>query len=47
MPEGPKDVRVTVRLHNGATHGCLLAARRRAQVREWLEDLPLILECFM
>ncbi|MFD6684211.1 hypothetical protein, partial [Micromonospora parva] len=45
-PEGPKHLRVTVHLHNGAAPQILLAARRRAQLREWLEDLPLILECF-
>ncbi|MFI5772329.1 serine/threonine-protein kinase [Streptomyces sp. NPDC051658] len=44
--EGPKHLQVTVRLHDGTTHRCLLAARRRARLREWLEDLPLILECF-
>ncbi|MBD0742807.1 serine/threonine-protein kinase [Streptomyces sp. CBMA152] len=46
-PEGPKHLKVTVHLHNGAAYQCLLAARRRTHLREWLEDLPLILECFM
>ncbi|WP_329215321.1 serine/threonine protein kinase [Streptomyces sp. NBC_00683] len=45
--EGSKHLRVTVRLHGGATHVCLIAARRRARLQEWLEDLPLILECFL
>ncbi|MFD3656533.1 serine/threonine-protein kinase [Streptomyces sp. NPDC058620] len=44
--EGPKHLMVTVRLCDGTTHRCLLAARRRARLQEWLEDLPLILECF-
>lgn len=45
-PEGPRHLRVTVRLTNGAAPQVLLAARRRSQLREWMEDLPLILECF-
>ncbi|MFD9539014.1 serine/threonine-protein kinase [Streptomyces sp. NPDC060022] len=45
--EGSKHLKVTVRLHGGATHVCLIAARRRARLKEWLEDLPLILECFL
>ncbi|WP_406394927.1 serine/threonine-protein kinase [Streptomyces sp. NBC_00887] len=45
--EGSKHLKVTVRLHSGATHVCLIAARRRARLQEWLEDLPLILECFL
>ncbi|MEV0576336.1 serine/threonine-protein kinase [Streptomyces sp. NPDC050392] len=44
--DGPKHLRVVVRLHNGTTHPCLLAARKRARLQEWLEDLPLILECY-
>ncbi|TXS51652.1 serine/threonine-protein kinase [Streptomyces sp. t39] len=44
--EGPKHLRIVVRLRNGAVHHCLLAARRRSRLQEWLEDLPLILECF-
>ncbi|WP_406500420.1 serine/threonine protein kinase [Streptomyces sp. NBC_00846] len=44
--EGPKHLRVTVRLYDGTTHQCLLAARRRSRLQEWLKDLPLILECF-
>ncbi|MGW2088924.1 serine/threonine-protein kinase [Streptomyces sp. NPDC001880] len=44
--EGPKRLGVHVRLHDGTTHRCLLIARRRARFQEWLEDLPLILECF-
>ncbi|MFB6904288.1 protein kinase [Streptomyces bacillaris] len=45
--EGPKHLRVVVHLHNGTAHPCLLAARKRARLQEWLEDLPLILECFV
>ncbi|MFJ8653068.1 serine/threonine-protein kinase [Streptomyces rochei] len=44
--EGPKHLGVTVRLHDSTTHHFQLAARRRARLREWMEDLPLILECF-
>ncbi|MFF2535625.1 serine/threonine-protein kinase [Streptomyces cyaneofuscatus] len=44
--EGPKHLRVVVHPHHGAPYPCLLAARRRARLQEWLEDLPLILECF-
>ncbi|MGW0960533.1 serine/threonine-protein kinase [Streptomyces gelaticus] len=47
VAEGPKHLGVTVRLHDGSTHRCLLTARRRARLQEWLEDLPLILECFI
>ncbi|RPK93315.1 MULTISPECIES: serine/threonine-protein kinase [Streptomyces] len=43
---GPKHLQVVVHLHHGTAHPCLLAARRRARLQEWLEDLPLILECF-
>ncbi|WP_328951756.1 serine/threonine protein kinase [Streptomyces sp. NBC_00184] len=42
----PKHLGVTVRLRNGAAYPCVIAARRRARLREWLEDLPLILEYF-
>ncbi|MCD9902668.1 serine/threonine protein kinase [Streptomyces sp. MT29] len=44
--EGPQHLRVVVQPHHGAPYPCLLAARRRARLQEWLEDLPLILECF-
>ncbi|MEU5282468.1 serine/threonine-protein kinase [Streptomyces sp. NPDC020755] len=44
--EGPKHLRVVVHPHRGTAHPCLLAARRRSRLQEWLEDLPLILECF-
>ncbi|MER7726290.1 serine/threonine-protein kinase [Streptomyces sp. NPDC096323] len=44
--EGPKHLRVVVRLHDGTAYPCLIAARRRARLREWLADLPLILEYF-
>ncbi|MFE4526026.1 serine/threonine-protein kinase [Streptomyces anulatus] len=44
--EGPKHLRVVVHPHRGTAHPCLLAARRRGRLQEWLEDLPLILECF-
>ncbi|WP_326666538.1 serine/threonine-protein kinase [Streptomyces sp. NBC_00385] len=42
----PKHLGVTVRLRNGAAYPCVIAARKRARLREWLEDLPLILDCF-
>ncbi|WNF28872.1 serine/threonine-protein kinase [Streptomyces sp. C11-1] len=45
--QGPKHLGVTVHLRNGTAHSCLLAARRRARLQEWLADLPLILECFL
>lgn len=44
--EGPKHLKVVVHPHRVTAHPCLLAARRRGRLREWLEDLPLILECF-
>ncbi|MFJ6440768.1 serine/threonine-protein kinase [Streptomyces sp. NPDC091649] len=44
--EGPKHLKVIVYPHRGTAHPCLLVARRRARLQEWLEDLPLILECF-
>ncbi|MET7642301.1 serine/threonine-protein kinase [Streptomyces sp. NPDC005426] len=44
--EGPKHLRVVVRLHDGTVYPCLLAARKRARLQEWLEDLPLILEYY-
>ncbi|MFI0975959.1 serine/threonine-protein kinase [Streptomyces sp. NPDC021093] len=37
---------VTVRLHDGTIHRHLIKARRAGRLREWLEDLPLVLECF-
>lgn len=43
---GPKHLQVIVYLHHGAAHPCLLTARKRARLQEWLEDLPLALECF-
>ncbi|WP_327710535.1 serine/threonine protein kinase [Streptomyces sp. NBC_00464] len=43
---GTKHLSVTVRFHNGTAYPCLIAARRRARLREWLEDLPLVLEFF-
>ncbi|QNP63000.1 serine/threonine-protein kinase [Streptomyces genisteinicus] len=46
-PEGPRHLRVVVRLRDGGVHHCLLTARRRSRRQEWLEDLPLILECFL
>ncbi|ROQ67828.1 serine/threonine protein kinase [Streptomyces sp. 840.1] len=45
-PEGTKHLRVVVHLHDGTAHPCLLAARRRSRLREWLQDLPMILACF-
>ncbi|WP_418961606.1 serine/threonine-protein kinase [Streptomyces tritici] len=44
---GPKDLGVTVRLHNGAVHQIVLPARRRSKLREWMEDLPLVLDCYV
>ncbi|MFF2846150.1 serine/threonine-protein kinase [Streptomyces sp. NPDC058001] len=44
---GPRRLVVTVRLRNGAILQHLLVARRQAVFQEWLEDLPLILECFL
>lgn len=44
--EGPKHLRAVVRLHDGTAYPCLIPARRRARLREWLADLPLILEYF-
>ncbi|WP_406865062.1 serine/threonine-protein kinase [Streptomyces sp. HUAS MG47] len=43
---GPKVLTVTVRLHDGAVHQWYLEARRRSLLREWLEDLPLVLEYY-
>ncbi|MGN5631686.1 serine/threonine-protein kinase [Streptomyces sp. AC154] len=45
-PEGPKHLRVVVHLHDGTAHPCLLAARRRSRLKQWLQDLPMILACF-
>ncbi|MFJ6437186.1 serine/threonine-protein kinase [Streptomyces sp. NPDC091416] len=42
----PKHLGVTVRLRNGAAYPCVIAARKRARLRAWLEDLPLVLEYF-
>ncbi|MEE1811699.1 hypothetical protein [Streptomyces sp. BE133] len=44
--QGPRHLGVAVRLRDGAVHHYLLAARRRARLQVWLEDLPVILECF-
>ncbi|MEV5603164.1 protein kinase [Streptomyces sp. NPDC052299] len=43
---GPKLLAVTVRLRTGAVHTWTLAARNRARLREWTQDLPLILEYY-
>ncbi|CAM5642890.1 MULTISPECIES: serine/threonine-protein kinase [Streptomyces] len=45
--EGPKHLQVVVHPHYGTAHPCVLAARRRSRLQAWLEDLPLILECFL
>ncbi|MFB8139834.1 serine/threonine-protein kinase [Streptomyces parvus] len=45
--EGPKHLGVVVHLHHGTAHPCVVAARRRSRLQEWLQDLPLILECFL
>ncbi|MFJ2022821.1 serine/threonine-protein kinase [Streptomyces sp. NPDC087897] len=44
--EGPKHLAVVVHLHRGPAHPCVIAARRRGRLQEWLHDLPLILGCF-
>ncbi|MEU9672180.1 serine/threonine-protein kinase [Streptomyces parvus] len=44
--EGPKHLGVVVHLHHGTAHPCVIAARRKSRLQEWLQDLPLILECF-
>ncbi|MEW1889564.1 protein kinase [Streptomyces sp. NBC_00523] len=43
---GPKLLVVTVRLRAGAVHTWTLAARNRSRLREWTQDLPLILEYY-
>ncbi len=43
---GPKHLGVTVHLHTGTAHPCLLDARRKS-FQEWLQDLPLILNCYL
>ncbi|WP_405898345.1 serine/threonine protein kinase [Streptomyces sp. NBC_00727] len=43
---GPKHLGVTVRLRAGTVHTWMLTARRRSRLREWTQDLPLILECY-
>ncbi|NUV68888.1 serine/threonine protein kinase [Streptomyces sp. CAI-121] len=45
--EGPKHLGVVVHLHHGTAHPCVIAARRKSRLHEWLQDLPLILECFL
>ncbi|WP_432005031.1 serine/threonine-protein kinase [Streptomyces parvus] len=45
--EGPKHLGVVVHLHHGTAHPCVIAARRKSRLQEWLQDLPLILECFL
>lgn len=42
----PRHLGVTVRLHDGTAHPCVIAARRRSRLQQWLQDLPLILEYF-
>ncbi|QNE79147.1 protein kinase [Streptomyces finlayi] len=44
--EPRKHLMVTVRLHDGTAHQQLVHARRTSRLKEWLEDLPLILDCF-
>ncbi|NEC65252.1 serine/threonine-protein kinase [Streptomyces sp. SID9727] len=43
---GPKLLVVTVRLRAGAAHTWTLTARNRSRLREWTQDLPLILEYY-
>ncbi|MFI1188952.1 protein kinase [Streptomyces californicus] len=45
--EGPKHLGVAVHLHQGTVHPCLLDARRRSRLQEWLQDLPLVLDCYL
>ncbi|WP_050513604.1 MULTISPECIES: serine/threonine-protein kinase [Streptomyces] len=45
--EGPKHLQVVVHPHHGTAHPCVIAARRKSRLQEWLQDLPLILECFL
>ncbi|MGW6585888.1 serine/threonine-protein kinase [Streptomyces globisporus] len=45
--EGPKHLGVVVHLHHGTAHPCVIAARRKSRLQDWLQDLPLILECFL
>ncbi|MGC4948023.1 serine/threonine-protein kinase [Streptomyces sp. DT224] len=44
--QGPKLLVVTVRLRAGAVHTWTLAARNRSRLRQWTQDLPLILEYY-
>ncbi|MGW1297454.1 serine/threonine-protein kinase [Streptomyces sp. NPDC002533] len=44
---GPRHLQVVVHLHRGTAHPCVIATRRRSRLQAWLEDLPLILECFL
>lgn len=37
---------VTVRLHDGSVHQQAVKARRASLLRTWLQDLPLVIECF-
>ncbi|WP_406286760.1 serine/threonine-protein kinase [Streptomyces sp. NBC_00209] len=43
---GPKLLVVTVRLRAGAVHTWTLGARNRSRLRQWTQDLPLILEYY-
>ncbi|GGP81307.1 serine/threonine-protein kinase [Streptomyces sindenensis] len=45
--EGPKHLQVVVHPHHGTAHPCVLVARRKSRLQDWLQDLPLILECFL
>ncbi|NBE54388.1 serine/threonine-protein kinase [Streptomyces boluensis] len=44
--ETDKRLRVNVRLHDGTVHSCSVDARRKRRLREWLEDIPLVLSSF-
>ncbi|MFI8880329.1 hypothetical protein [Streptomyces sp. NPDC055243] len=44
--ESRRFLKVTIRLRDGTTHQHLIKAHRTTRLHEWLEDLPLILECF-
>ncbi|NED16185.1 serine/threonine-protein kinase [Streptomyces sp. SID9124] len=43
---GPKLLGVAVHLRTGVVHTWMLAARNRSRLREWTQDLPLILEYY-
>ncbi|MEV6103162.1 serine/threonine-protein kinase [Streptomyces sp. NPDC051940] len=46
-PEPGNWLRVTVITRAGAAYHALVHARRGSRLREWLEDLPLVVDCFL